>query len=182
MFDQQVIAQLVGFVSFALGIYAFYQKDDKKLKVIMMLFSLNHMLHYFLLGSIVSALSAMLATVRTGTAIYVSSTRVAVLFIIIGMASGIYLADSLSDLWSILGMCIGTYAVFVLKGIPMRIAFLIGAMCWLTNNILVGSIGGTLLEATLITVNAVTIFRLIREHRQLVENNDNVTNKENGTK
>lgn len=167
MFDQEVIAQALGFVSFALGMYAFYQKDDKKLKVIMMVFSLNHMLHYLLLGSIVSALSAMLAAIRTGTAIYVSSKRVAAIFILIGGGSGWYLADSLSDLWSILGMCIGTYAVFALKGIPMRIAFLIGAMCWLTNNILVGSIGGSLLEATLISVNTFTIYRLLREQSAL---------------
>lgn len=48
---------------------------------------------------------------------------------------------------------LGTYSVFVLKGIQMRVGFLLGAMCWLTNNIIVGSVGGSLLEATLICVN-----------------------------
>lgn len=176
MFDQQVIAQLVGFVSFVLGIYAFYQKDDKKLKVIMMIFSLNHLLHFLLLGSIVSVLSALLSAIRTGTAIYVSSTKVAFVFIIIGISSGIYLAENIWDLWPILGMSIGTYAVFVLKGIKMRIAFLIGAMCWLTNNILVGSIGGSLLEATLITVNVTTILRLLRDQRHQIEKTKNSIN------
>jgi len=64
-----------------------------------------------------------------------------------------------------LGMSIGTYAVFVLKGIQMRIAFILGAICWLINNILVGSIGGILLEATLISVNITTIIRLLREQK-----------------
>jgi hypothetical protein len=89
----------------------------------------------------------------------------AFIFIAFGLASGIYLADSIWDLWAILGMCIGTYSLFVLKGIQMRLGFLIGAMCWLINNILVGSIGGMLLEATLISVNITTIIRLLRDKR-----------------
>jgi len=161
--DQQLAAQVLGFFSFVLGIYAFYQKDDKKLKIIMVIFNLNHLVHFILLGSIVSALSTLLSAIRTTTAIYISSARVAALFIIIGLSGAAYLADSIWDLWSMLGMSIGTYAVFVLKGIQMRIAFILGAICWLINNILVGSIGGILLEATLISVNITTIIRLLRE-------------------
>jgi len=66
------------------------------------------------------------------------------------------------DLFPILGTCIGTYALFCLAGIKMRLAFICGAICWLTNNILVGSIGGTLLEMTLLMVNCFTIWRLYR--------------------
>lgn len=163
MIDQPFIAQLLGFASFAIGMYAFYQKDDKKLKIIMFIFSLNHTLHYLLLGSMVSALSALLSALRTGLSIYISSKWLAFAFITVSLTSGIYLADSIWDMWAILGMSIGTYSFFVLKGIQMRIGFLIGAMCWLTNNILVGSIGGILLEATLISVNLVTIIRLLQD-------------------
>ncbi|WP_428804039.1 YgjV family protein [Vibrio kyushuensis] len=160
------LAQVLGYVSFVLGVSAFYQKDDKKLKIIMVIFNLNHMLHYLLLGSIVSVLSALLSTLRTAAAIYVSSKKVAAVFIFISLVSGVWLSNSIWELWPILGTIIGTYSVFVLKGIQMRIGFLIGATCWLTNNILVGSIGGTLLEVTLISVNLMTIFRLLREQRQ----------------
>ncbi|MEZ9646371.1 YgjV family protein [Vibrio sp. 10N.261.52.C2] len=160
------LAQMLGYVSFALGVSAFYQKDDKKLKILMCILNINHMLHYLLLGSIVSALSSLLAGLRTATAIYISSKVVAVVFITISLVSGVWLSNSIWELWPILGTIIGTYSVFVLKGIQMRIGFLIGATCWLTNNILVGSIGGTLLEVTLISVNLMTIFRLLREQRQ----------------
>ena len=165
MFDREMIAQALGFLSFALGMIGFYQKDDKKLKIIMTIFSLNHMIHYLLLGSILSALSALLAALRNGIAIYISSKVFATIFIIISVSLGGYLANSIWDMWAILGMSIGTYAVFVLKGVQMRIAFLIGATCWLTNNIIVGSIGGTLLEGTLICVNLVTIIRLLRDQK-----------------
>ncbi|WP_409438812.1 YgjV family protein [Psychromonas sp. GE-S-Ul-11] len=174
MNDQLFFAQLLGFLSFLLGVCTFFQKDDKKLKIMMVVFNLNHLVHYLLLGSIVSALSALLSAFRTVTAIYVSSLVVALLFIVIGLSSAIYFADSIWDLWPMLGMSIGTYAVFVLKGIKMRIAFLIGAVCWLINNILVGSIGGTLLEATLITVNLSTIIRLVRDNRQMAKVEESV--------
>ncbi|MDN2663413.1 YgjV family protein [Psychromonas sp. 14N.309.X.WAT.B.A12] len=174
MNDQLFFAQLLGFLSFLLGVCTFFQKDDKKLKIMMVVFNLNHLVHYLLLGSIVSALSALLSAFRTVTAIYVSSLVVALLFIVIGLSSAIYFADSIWELWPMLGMSIGTYAVFVLKGIKMRIAFLIGAVCWLINNILVGSIGGTLLEATLITVNLSTIIRLVRDNRQMAKVEESV--------
>lgn len=169
MLDQSLIAQLLGFASFTIGIYAFYQKDDKKLKIIMTVFNLNHAIHYLVLGTIVSALSALLSAFRTGLSIYISSKWVAFVFIVFGVISGGYLADSIWDLWAILGMSIGTYSLFVLKGIPMRIGFVIGAMCWLTNNIIVGSIGGILLEATLISMNVITIIRLLRDKRKAEE-------------
>ena len=169
MIEKEVIGQILGFLSFALGMYAFYQKDDKKLKVLMFLFGISHTIHFMFLGSLVSTLSAALSTVRTGAAIYVSSTRLALLFILIGLISALYLAEDVWALWAMMGMCFGTYSVFVLKGIPMRIGFLLGATCWLINNISVGSIGGSLLEATLISINIITIIRLLRDQRKANE-------------
>lgn len=169
MVEKEVIGQILGFVSFALGMYAFYQKDDKKLKVLMFLFGISHTIHFIFLGSLVSTLSAALSTVRTGVAIYVSSTRLALLFIFLGLISALYFANDLWALWAMLGMCFGTYSVFVLKGIPMRIGFLLGATCWLINNISVGSIGGSLLEATLISINIITIIRLLSDQRKVNE-------------
>ena len=160
------LAQVVGYISFILGISTFYQKDDRKLKIVMVVFNLNHMLHYLLLGSIVSALSALLSALRSATAIYVSSKVVAGIFIFISLVSGVWLSNSIWEFWPILGTIIGTYSVFILKGIQMRIGFLIGATCWLVNNMLVGSIGGTLLEVTLISVNVMTIFRLLKDQHQ----------------
>ncbi|MGJ8581174.1 MAG: YgjV family protein [Psychromonas sp.] len=174
MMDSLFFAQLLGFLSFVLGVCTFFQKDDKKLKIMMVVFNVNHLVHFLLLGSIVSALSALLSALRTITSIYVSSLAAAVCFIAVGLSSAIYFADSIWDLWPMLGMSIGTYAVFVLHGIKMRIAFLIGAICWLINNILVGSIGGTLLEATLITVNLSTIIRLVKDNRQMANVDESV--------
>lgn len=162
------LAQGFGYVSFVLGISTFYQKDDKKLKIFMLIFNLNHFIHFLLLGSMISALSALLAALRTATSIYVSSKWVVALFMSMSLLGGVWLSDTLWDLWPICGMIIGTYAVFMLKGIKMRLCFLVGAVCWLINNISVGSIGGSLLEITLIFANIMTIYRLYRDRQQLL--------------
>ncbi|WP_105901350.1 YgjV family protein [Vibrio gangliei] len=160
-------AQWLGFLSFALGISTFYQKDDRKLKIVMLIFQFNNIVHFYLLGSTISALSTLLSFIRTGMAIKTSSKLVATIFVLISLSLGLYFMKSPLDLLPIAGSVLGTIAVFVLKGIQMRIAFIVGAMCWLANNIIVGSIGGTLLEATLLTVNLFTILRLYRYNKKL---------------
>ncbi|WEM44946.1 YgjV family protein (plasmid) [Photobacterium sp. DA100] len=162
------LAQALGFVSFALGITAFYQKDDKKLKVVMVIFNINHMLHFFLLGAVTAGFSALLSAFRTALSVKFQSKLLAYFFIACNLVVGFYLAEQWLDLLPIAGACIGTYALFCLEGIKMRLAFLVGALCWLSNNIAVGSIGGTLLEATLLSVNVVTMLRLYRQQRVAV--------------
>ncbi|MBD1577514.1 YgjV family protein [Vibrio sp. S11_S32] len=160
-------AQWLGFLSFALGISTFYQKDDRKLKLVMLVFQLNNVLHFYLLGSDISAISTLLSFLRTATAIRTSSKIAATIFIIVSVALGLWIANGPLDLLPILGSILGTIAVFLLKGIQMRIAFIVGAMCWLANNIIIGSIGGSLLEATLLTVNLFTIMRLYRNNKKI---------------
>ncbi|MGR3265986.1 YgjV family protein [Vibrio vulnificus] len=157
------LAQALGFLSFGLGISTFYQKNDRHLKILMLVFNLNHLLHFLLLGSMLSALSALLSALRTTTSIFTSSKWVAAIFILIGIVSGLGMAEHWWELWPIVGTVIGTYSLFVLSGIRMRIGFLAGATCWLINNILVGSIGGTLLDMTVIIMNLITIYRLYRQ-------------------
>ncbi|AGH80057.1 Permease of the major facilitator superfamily protein [Psychromonas sp. CNPT3] len=156
------LAQCLGYISFGLGVATFYQKNDRNLKVLMLIYNLNHFVHYLLLGSIMSALAILLSAVRTGTSLYTSSKRVAWLFIIIGFAVGFYLKQTYWDLLPIIGTSIGTYAMFVLRGIKMRLCFLVATICWFINNILVGSIGGTLLEGAVLFMNIFTIYRLAK--------------------
>ncbi|ELK8511295.1 YgjV family protein, partial [Vibrio vulnificus] len=87
------LAQALGFLSFGLGISTFYQKNDRHLKILMLVFNLNHLLHFLLLGSMVSALSALLSALRTTTSIFTSSRWVAAFFIVIGVTSGVWMAQ-----------------------------------------------------------------------------------------
>ncbi len=160
-----MVGQLLGLVSYAIGVYCFFQKDDRKLKIFMFVLQFNNCLHFALLGAPTAVLSAFLSLVRSGLSLKTSSRLVAWLFIALSIAVGTWLAERWLDMLPIAGTCIGTYALFCLTGIRMRVALLVGASFWLANNIVVGSIGGTLLEITLISVNASTIFRLWRSSR-----------------
>lgn len=164
--DLTFFAQILGLVSFALGISTFYQKDDRRLKIIMVIFNTNHLIHYILLGSVPAAASSFISVLRTGTSIFTSSKYVAAIFIALALAMSFKVVHSVADIWAPIGTIIGTYSLFILKGIKMRIAFILGASCWLTNNILVGSIGGTMLEMTAITMNSITIFRIYRDRKR----------------
>jgi len=157
------LAQWFGIGSFIIGLVTFYQKDDRKLKWMMLALSGNHFIHFVLLGAPTAALSALLSGVRTGLSIKTQSARVAWLFIAFGIALGIWLAKSPLDMLPILGTSIGTFALFRLQGMQMRLAFLIGAGCWLVNNIIVQSVGGVLLEVSMILMNLLTIWRLQKE-------------------
>lgn len=159
------LAQFFGMISFTLGVLCFYQRDDKRLKMMMLLLQLNNVLHFGLLGAWTASLSALIAVGRTGLALRTRSRRLAYLFIVLSVVLGLLVGDRWTDIFPILGTCMGTYALFCLSGIAMRLAFLLGACFWLTNNIIVGSLGGTLLEATLIAVNLNTIRRLYRARR-----------------
>lgn len=154
------LGQFFGLMSFALGVYCFFQRDDRKLKIFMFLLQLNNCIHFALLAAPTAVLSSLLAVVRTGLSLKTSSQLVAWFFILVSLGLGWVMADVWVDMLPVFGSCVGTYALFCLTGIRMRLAFLVGACLWLANNIVVGSIGGTLLEVTLISVNSSTIVRL----------------------
>ncbi|ACE83733.1 YgjV family protein [Cellvibrio japonicus] len=156
------LAQFFGLLSFALGIYCFYQRSDRRLKIIMFVMQFNNCIHFALLGSSTAAFSSLLSVIRTGLSLHTRSRLIAWLFIALSFGLGLWLAERWQDMLPVIGSCIGTYALFCLQGIGMRIAFLIGACFWLSNNIWVGSLGGTLLESTLICVNLRTIYKLYR--------------------
>jgi hypothetical protein len=158
-------AQVLGLLSFVLGIACFYQKDDARLKFFMSLMLVNHTVHFYLLDALVASLTSLFGLIRTIVSIRSSSPMIALTFIIASILMGIYMYETWIDVLPILGGCIGTYALFCMQGIAMRLAFTCGGICWLVNNILVGSIGTTLLEATLLVVNLTTIYRLYTDSK-----------------
>lgn len=158
--------QLFGFISFALGIASFCQTSDKRLKLLMVALNVSNTIHYALFGAVTSLFSSILSTARTSLSVKTRSAVVAWGFILIGVVLGYYWSNSWLDMLPVFGMSIGTFALFRLQGLAMRTAFLIGSSCWLANNIVVGSIGGTLLELMMISVNAFTMIRMFRAQQQ----------------
>jgi hypothetical protein len=83
------------------------------------------------------------------------------------VACGLWLFTSWISWLPIAASVMGTYALFFLQRIRMRLVMLVGTSFWLIHNLGVGSIGGTFLEAVLFLVNAMTVFRMYQADRAI---------------
>ncbi|MDC8772895.1 YgjV family protein [Roseateles albus] len=155
-------AQLFGYAAFALGVASFAQTDDRRFKIFMALECLSYALHFSLLGQPTAVASSLVSLGRSVAAIRSRSPWVAGFFIALSLSLGAWLQTGWLSLLPIAASCIGTTALFFLKGMQMRLLMLVGTLLWLANNLWVGSIGGSLLEATIAATNIMTLLRLRR--------------------
>jgi hypothetical protein len=162
-------AHCVGYVAFVLGVSAFLQKSDRKLKALNASESMVYAVHFTLLGNPSAAACALLSGIRSFLSLKVRSTFLAVLFIVINVGLGFVFAKGYAGWFPVIGSCLATLAIFLMRGVRMRMVLLMSTLLWLTNNILSGSIGGTLLEATIATVNSMTIIQILRERTEILE-------------
>lgn len=155
-------AQCVGYGAFILGVTAFFQKSDQRLKFFNASECLAYTVHFMLLGNLSAAASALVSSGRSFLAMKTRSPLLAVIIIGVNIAVGITLAKGGVGWFPVIASCIATLAVFTMRGVPMRLALLASTFLWLANNIISGSIGGTLLESVIAIINSSTMFRLLR--------------------
>ena len=158
-------AQIMGYVAFLLGAGGFLQKDDRRFKIFNIGQCLAYVVHFALLGNPTASASSIVSGTRSLLALKTRSPVVAVIMASICMIlGGIFARDALAWL-PVVGSTVATLAIFLLSGIPMRLALLFSTVLWLTNNILSGSIGGGMLEGTIAVANISTMIRLYRNGR-----------------
>lgn len=154
-------AQCVGYIAFILGVTAFLQKNDRRLKGFNAIQGIAYAVHFLLLGSFPASASSLISAVRSFLALRTRSLWVAALVIGVNVAAGAVLVRSAAGWLTVIASCLATLAVFLLQGIPMRLVLLACTFLWLINNILCGSIGGTMLESTIAIINISTMIRLL---------------------
>jgi hypothetical protein len=155
-------AQWVGYVALVLGIGAFLQKIDRRLKFLLASESLAYSVHFALLGNFSASASALISCFRSFLSMKARSPWLAVVIIGIYVAAGVAFARSGAGWLPVIGSAVATLAMFFMRGIPMRLVLLSSTLMWLANNIISRSIGGTLLESALTIINISTIVRLFR--------------------
>lgn len=155
-------AQCLGWLAFALGVACFLQKSDLRFKLLMSLECLAYVLHFLALGQMAASASAMVSVGRSLASVRYPTAAVGVAFMGLSLAMGLWLAKSWVAWLPITASIIGTFALFFLQGVRMRVAMLGGTCLWLVHNGLVGSVGGFCLELVLATTNLYTIVRLWR--------------------
>lgn len=153
-------AQGFGYAAFVLGVGSFLQTDDRRFKHWMVGECLAYVVHFALLGNPTAVASSLISTVRSVLSLRTRSAWVAVAVLLANVGFGVVVAQRASDWLPLLASCLGTLALFLLQGIPMRLVMLCGTGCWIANNLLVGSIGGTALEVVVAIVNIGTMLRM----------------------
>ncbi|MBU3020405.1 YgjV family protein [Aestuariibacter sp. A3R04] len=156
----EILGQVFGILAFLVAIYSFTHKNDRKLKVSLIVMFSFQTAHFFFLGSITGTIANALNFFRTIISIGSTHRYVGAIFILLNVTWGVANVKGYIDVLPILGASVGTYAIFYASGIKMRKLFICGAVFWLINNIYLGSIGGVLLEITVILANGFTILRL----------------------
>nr|WP_295079530.1 YgjV family protein [uncultured Roseateles sp.] len=153
-------AQGLGYLAFVFGMACFAQRDDRRFKQFMALECVAYVGHFWLLGQPTAVASSLVSLGRSAASLRSRSPWVAACFIALSIGLGLWLQSGWLTLLPIAASCIGTTALFFFQGLPMRLLMLMGTLLWLSNNLLVGSIGGSLLEACIAGTNLWTMVRM----------------------
>lgn len=156
-------AQLAGYAAFVFGMACFAQTDDRRFKIYMALECAAYIVHFALLGQATAVASTAVSLGRSLASLKLRTPAVGLFFIVLSLGFGAWLYTGWISLLPIAASCIGTTALFFLRGLRMRVLMLCGTLLWLLNNLLVGSVGGSLLEACLAASNLWMIVRMARQ-------------------
>ncbi|MDC7789413.1 YgjV family protein [Rhodoplanes sp. TEM] len=158
-------AQIAGYAAFVLGMAAFLQTSDRPLKLLNGLQCIAYAIHFFMLGNIPAMATAIVSAARSFLALRTTSPLLAVVVVAILLAIGSQVVTHWTGWLPVAASSFGTLAVFLMRGIPMRLVMLACCLMWLANNVLSGSIGGTLLEGAIAVAMTSTIVRMVRARR-----------------
>ncbi len=158
-----LIAQFFGVLAFLVGVFAFLQKQDSKYRYYMVGFCLLMGVHFILMGAMTGAISAAINGVRTYLSMKYNSRKMAVLFVALQLGLALPYVEHWFEYLPVIGSAVGTWALFTTYGLRLRSMILFNSCCWVTHNILIGSIGGSIVESTFIITNLVTIIRMHKE-------------------
>ena len=156
------LAQLTGYVAFLLGLVSFLQKDDRRLRALIGTQAFSYAVHFLLLGSRAAAAASLVTSGRAFVSLYTRSPYVAGAILATNVTLGFLTATSAVGWLPVAASCSGTIAFFFFEGIALRLILLFATSCWLVNNLVLGSIGGTLLELVIGAANTTTCYRLWR--------------------
>src|ERR1022692_2001400 len=155
-------AQVVGYVALALGITAFLQKSDDRLKFFNATQGLVYALHFVLLGNLAACASSLISSLRSFLALRYRSWLLGAVIIGANVGLGAAFARNRAGWLPVIGSCIATIAIFTMRGVRFRCVLLASTLLWLANNILSRSIGGTVLELANAAINISTMIRMVR--------------------
>ncbi|MCW8331001.1 YgjV family protein [Photobacterium sp. SDRW27] len=162
--------QTIGIIAFLFGASAFLHQDGHKFRIHLTFFQIILCSHFILMGAITAALGCGISALRSYASTRTQSSKVMWLFIALLWLMGLPNINYGYEVLTIFGASVATWGMFKAQGIKFRLLILFNSFCWLTNNLFLGSIGGSLMESTFIIVNLFTIARMTKLRQAKYQN------------
>lgn len=154
------LPQLAGYLALVLGVAAFLQRDDRRLKLLLVAECAAYAVHFTLLGNPPAASSTLVSAARNALSLRFQAAWLAAASVLVNVAIAVALRTQGVGWIPVVGSSLGGVALFTLRGIPMRLVLLSSTALWLVNNVLSGSVGGTILESLIAAASVSTIVRM----------------------
>ncbi|MFW5823724.1 MAG: YgjV family protein [Marinobacter sp.] len=159
--------QFFGLLALAICLAAFASRKDDRLLVLLISANVAFALQFAFFSSWTAAALTVLVIVRIALARrYVGSQRAMWLMLAANLLAAAFTWRDWVDVLPLTAATLGTVAMFLLRGIPMRILLGLAALAWMLNNLLIGSVGGTLAEGMIFVTNVITIVRMARAKKR----------------
>ncbi|EKT0591021.1 YgjV family protein [Morganella morganii] len=158
--------QGLGIVAFIIGTTVFVQRNERKLKIRLSIYTAIMASHFFLLGAYPAGISATLNSIRTYVSISHRQRWVLWLFVSLTLVLAVPNIRTWQEVLPVTGTLMSTFAFFLLTGLRMRYVLWCSTACWVVYNAWLGTVGGTLIESTFLVINGWAIFRFRRLIKQ----------------
>ncbi|TPW30753.1 YgjV family protein [Pararhizobium mangrovi] len=159
-----VAGQCVGLVALVLCLAAFASRSDERLLAVLILANVAFTLQYVLFGAWVGAGISALVILRIVFARRFKGSVAAMAGIIAAnVAIAAFAWRGPGDLLPLGAGISGAVAMFMARGITMRVMLIVATLCWIGTNALVGSLGAMMADIAILATNLVTIVRLVSE-------------------
>lgn len=154
------LAQALGLVGFLVSLVGYTSASDRRLKVMMTVGLVFLTVHFLVFGAWLVALNLTLNAGRTWLSLHRRGFRWFLGIAAVQLAVSLPLMGAVRDVFPVAGSIMGTYALFCLSGVRLRVALLATTGLWFVNNLLWGSIGAVLLDFMNALANLAAIRRI----------------------
>lgn len=161
-----IAGQLVSLVALGLCVAGFASRRDDRLFMLLIAANVAFALQFALFRSWVAAAVTVLVVFRVVLVRRYYRRRAVMLGVLAASGAAAWLTwHGWQDLPALAAGFAGTYGMFMLRGIPMRLWLALAAFCWILSNALAGSIGGVTAETLILVTNLFTVYRLWPDRR-----------------
>lgn len=158
-------AQMFGHATLILSMVTFSRKRDRQFKLWLTVQNLCYATHLFLMGNLAGMAGTLLSAVRNLVSLRTRSIWAAMVLVAVNVILGFWVIKTAWNIIPLTATAIATLSMFRLSGLPLRCAMFVCTLLWLINNILTGSISGTVMESVIAIMSTITIYRLYQAEK-----------------